>query len=90
MYVLSIAANDGLYFPSLSHPPTETLACTERQLVRTYPKGVRFDSSNYNPLPMWNCGMQMVALNYQSPGISQYTTVYHSIPQYTTIYHSIS
>ena len=75
MYVLSIAANDGLYFPSLSHPPTETLACTERQLVRTYPKGVRFDSSNYNPLPMWNCGMQMVALNYQSPGISQYSTI---------------
>ena len=74
----------------LSRLPTETLVCTERQLVRTYPKGVRFDSSNYNPLPMWNCGMQMVALNYQSPGISQYTTVYHSIPQYTTIYHSIS
>ena len=72
------------------------LACTERQLVRTYPKGVRIDSSNYNPLPMWNCGMQMVALNYQSPGTSQctstpqYTTVHHSTPQYTTVYHSIS
>ena len=45
------------------------LACTERQLVKTYPKATRFDSSNYNPLPMWRCGIQMVALNYQYPDI---------------------
>ena len=43
------------------------LACTERQLVRTYPKGTRVDSSNYDPLVMWRCGIQMVALNYQYP-----------------------
>ena len=44
------------------------LACTERQLVRTYPKGTRFDSSNYDPTLMWGCGMHMVALNFQTPG----------------------
>ncbi|CAG2209686.1 LATS1_2 [Mytilus edulis] len=25
------------------------------------------DSSNYDPMPMWNCGCQMVSLNYQTP-----------------------
>ena len=48
------------------HAHSEMLSCTERQLVRTYPKGMRFDSSNYNPLPMWSCGIQMVALNFQT------------------------
>ena len=51
----------------------EMLACTERHLVRTYPSGLRTDSSNYNPLPMWNYGVQMVALNVQTPGrVSMY------------------
>merc|ERR1712062_81670 len=36
------------------------------QLVRIYPKGTRFKSSNYNPVPMWNVGCQVVALNYQN------------------------
>lgn len=36
------------------------------QFSRVYPKGQRIDSSNYNPVPMWNSGCQMVALNYQS------------------------
>lgn len=37
------------------------------QLSRVYPKGQRIDSSNYNPVPFWNVGSQMVALNYQTP-----------------------
>nr|XP_039265386.1 1-phosphatidylinositol 4,5-bisphosphate phosphodiesterase gamma-1-like isoform X1 [Styela clava] len=55
----------------------ERLACREkahqfisynqRQLSRIYPKGARVDSSNYNPIPMWNCGCQLVALNFQTP-----------------------
>jgi len=36
-------------------------------MSRIYPKGIRFDSSNYNPLPYWYCGSQIVALNYQTP-----------------------
>ena len=49
---------------------TELLACTERQIVRTYPAGSRMDSSNYDPIPMWNAGIHMVALNIQTSGES--------------------
>lgn len=38
-----------------------------RQISRVYPKGQRLDSSNYNPMPYWHVGSQMVALNYQTP-----------------------
>lgn len=31
-----------------------------------YPAGFRVNSSNYNPVDMWNVGMQLVALNYQT------------------------
>jgi phosphatidylinositol phospholipase C delta len=34
--------------------------------TRTYPRGTRVDSSNYNPQPGWNIGAQVVALNYQT------------------------
>nr|XP_002129990.1 1-phosphatidylinositol 4,5-bisphosphate phosphodiesterase delta-4 isoform X1 [Ciona intestinalis] len=36
------------------------------QLVRIYPKGTRTNSSNYDPLALWNVGCQIVALNYQT------------------------
>lgn len=36
------------------------------QFSRVYPKGQRIDSSNYNPINIWNSGSQMVALNYQT------------------------
>ncbi|KAG8222263.1 hypothetical protein J437_LFUL001461 [Ladona fulva] len=39
----------------------------QHQFSRVYPKGQRIDSSNYNPVPFWNSGCQMVALNYQTP-----------------------
>ncbi|EGD83199.1 phospholipase C gamma [Salpingoeca rosetta] len=38
-----------------------------RQLSRVYPNGKRVDSSNFDPRVMWNAGMQLVALNYQTP-----------------------
>lgn len=38
----------------------------QEQFSRVYPKGQRIDSSNYNPIAMWNSGSQMVALNYQT------------------------
>ncbi|XP_029815114.1 1-phosphatidylinositol 4,5-bisphosphate phosphodiesterase gamma-1-like [Manacus vitellinus] len=44
------------------------LQYNRRQLSRIYPKGQRLDSSNYDPLPMWICGSQLVALNFQTPG----------------------
>ncbi|XP_041964555.1 1-phosphatidylinositol 4,5-bisphosphate phosphodiesterase delta-1b isoform X1 [Alosa sapidissima] len=37
------------------------------KLSRIYPAGMRTDSSNYNPVPLWNSGCQIVALNFQTP-----------------------
>ncbi|KAL3653476.1 1-phosphatidylinositol phosphodiesterase [Castilleja foliolosa] len=43
---------------------------TQRNMLRVYPKGIRFDSSNYNPLIGWAHGAQMVAFNMQGYGRS--------------------
>jgi phosphatidylinositol phospholipase C gamma-1 len=43
------------------------LKYNETQFTRIYPKGGRIDSSNYDPIKMWNCSIQMAALNYQTP-----------------------
>lgn len=68
---------------------TEMLYCTERQLVRTYPRGTRFDSSNYDPVMMWNCGIQLVALNFQKPDIfmhlNQGEALTHSLTHMPTL-----
>jgi hypothetical protein len=53
----------------LKKTPREMLSCSERQLVRVYPRGSRIESSNYNPIQFWNHGIQMVALNYQTPDV---------------------
>lgn len=47
--------------------PHELLRYNRKALTRVYPKGPRVDSSNYDPLRLWLCGVQMVALNYQTP-----------------------
>ncbi|CAF0980766.1 unnamed protein product [Adineta steineri] len=44
----------------------EFVAYNQRQLSRIYPRGTRFDSSNYNPYLFWPVGCQMAALNYQT------------------------
>ncbi|XP_033095373.1 inactive phospholipase C-like protein 2 isoform X2 [Anneissia japonica] len=41
----------------------------KRLLTRVYPNAHRVDSSNLNPQDMWNCGCQIVAMNYQTPGL---------------------
>ncbi|KAG7210373.1 hypothetical protein KM043_011907 [Ampulex compressa] len=71
--------NKGFVFNEMSSFPetkAEKLMCQQEnkfflkyhqiQFSRVYPKGQRIDSSNYNPVPMWNSGCQMVALNYQT------------------------
>nr|XP_033813475.1 1-phosphatidylinositol 4,5-bisphosphate phosphodiesterase eta-1 isoform X2 [Geotrypetes seraphini] len=40
----------------------------QKQLTRIYPSAYRIDSSNFNPFPYWNAGIQLVALNYQTEG----------------------
>jgi phosphatidylinositol phospholipase C delta len=37
-------------------------------LSRVYPKASRVDSTNYDPLPFWQAGCQLVALNFQTHG----------------------
>ncbi len=36
------------------------------KLTRVYPIGRRYTSSNFNPIPMWAVGCQMVAMNWQT------------------------
>jgi len=37
-------------------------------ITRVYPKGFRLNSTNYDPLPYWSTGSQLVALNWQTLG----------------------
>lgn len=50
--------------------PTECnfmLKYHQKQFTRVYPKGLRAKSSNFDPIKFWNSGVQMTALNYQTP-----------------------
>ncbi|MCJ8745781.1 hypothetical protein PDJAM_G00134480 [Pangasius djambal] len=47
---------------------TEFIHHNMDKLSRIYPAGTRTDSSNYNPVMMWNAGCQIVALNFQTSG----------------------
>ncbi|XP_062499745.1 1-phosphatidylinositol 4,5-bisphosphate phosphodiesterase eta-2-like isoform X2 [Corticium candelabrum] len=46
--------------------PAEYTTYSCRHSSRVYPSSVRVDSSNFNPCQFWQCGCQMVALNYQT------------------------
>ncbi|XP_008233758.1 PREDICTED: phosphoinositide phospholipase C 2-like isoform X2 [Prunus mume] len=48
----------------------EIVRFTQRNILRVYPKGIRVDSSNYNPMIGWSHGAQMVAFNMQGYGRS--------------------
>ncbi|XP_012588274.1 PREDICTED: 1-phosphatidylinositol 4,5-bisphosphate phosphodiesterase zeta-1 [Condylura cristata] len=47
----------------------EFILHTRKFMTRIYPKATRADSSNFNPQEFWNIGCQMVALNFQTPGL---------------------
>ncbi|KAM3309240.1 phosphoinositide phospholipase C 4 [Capsicum chacoense] len=49
---------------------TDIVRFTQRNILRVYPKGTRFNSSNYKPLIGWMHGAQMVAFNMQGYGRS--------------------
>ncbi|XP_043724314.1 phosphoinositide phospholipase C 2-like isoform X2 [Telopea speciosissima] len=49
---------------------TEIIRFTQQNILRVYPKGIRVNSSNYNPLIAWMHGAQMVAFNMQGYGRS--------------------
>ncbi|KAK1271579.1 Phosphoinositide phospholipase C 2 [Acorus gramineus] len=48
----------------------ELVRFIKKNMVRVYPRGTRFSSSNYSPLIGWMHGAQMVALNMQGFGRS--------------------
>lgn len=48
---------------------TEFGQATRNYCVRVYPNPNRVDSSNLNPQEFWNNGVQLVCLNYQTPGL---------------------
>ncbi|XP_071732758.1 phosphoinositide phospholipase C 2-like [Rutidosis leptorrhynchoides] len=52
-----------------THGP-QIVRFTQKNILRVYPKGIRFDSSNYNPMIGWMHGAQMVAFNMQGYGRS--------------------
>ncbi|GKV28291.1 hypothetical protein SLEP1_g37368 [Rubroshorea leprosula] len=49
---------------------THVVSFTQRNIMRIYPKGTRFDSSNYDPIIGWMHGAQMIAFNMQGYGKS--------------------
>ena len=51
------------------------LTLNQKCLSRIYPKGQRIDSSNYDPVPVWNCGCHLTALNYQTPGMLSFDPI---------------
>lgn len=48
--------------------PEDLVMFTKRNLTRVRPSSVRLDSSNPNPQGYWKGGLQLVALNQQTPG----------------------
>ena len=50
-------------------PLTRLFNMSTEQLVRVLPHGGRIDSSNLSPFEYWSAGCQLVALNWQTPGI---------------------
>ncbi len=48
--------------------PLDVISHTETLLIRCYPNARRFDSSNFSPVHIWACGIQLAALNYQTLG----------------------
>ncbi|KAM8933363.1 inactive phospholipase C-like protein 1 [Pelodytes ibericus] len=48
--------------------PEDFVNYNKKSLSRVYPSPMRIDSSNLNPQDFWNCGCQIVAMNYQTPG----------------------
>jgi len=61
-----ISLGEGKVESLVKSNPSLLNTVTHHKIIRTYPAGFRTDSSNYNPVPCWNHGCQVVALNYQT------------------------
>ncbi|XP_006008939.2 inactive phospholipase C-like protein 2 [Latimeria chalumnae] len=49
--------------------PGDFVNYNKRFLARVCPSPMRIDSSNMNPQDFWKCGCQIVAMNFQTPGL---------------------
>jgi len=56
------------YLDLMNDCPKEWVAYNTQRISRIYPGGFRVKSSNYEPVPAWALGCQMVALNMQTWG----------------------
>ncbi|XP_071422263.1 1-phosphatidylinositol 4,5-bisphosphate phosphodiesterase eta-1 isoform X2 [Pithys albifrons albifrons] len=63
-----LSFSEGRAHQAVQQKPEQFMLYNQRQLTRVYPSAYRIDSSNFNPVPYWNVGCQLVALNYQSEG----------------------
>lgn len=52
----------------LKHGMHDLIKHTRTHVVRIYPKGWRFGSTNYEPHRYWSSGAQLVAINWQTFG----------------------
>ncbi|KAG8573019.1 hypothetical protein GDO81_012250 [Engystomops pustulosus] len=49
--------------------PGDFVNYNKKFLSRIFPSPMRIDSSNMNPQDYWKCGCQIVAMNFQTPGL---------------------
>ncbi|CAF1202373.1 unnamed protein product [Rotaria sp. Silwood1] len=63
-YFHSANISEKLFNQIIQSDPMGLIKQTTINSLRMYPSGLRQDSSNPNPIIPWNCGIQMVALNY--------------------------
>ena len=54
----------------LSKEYVNLIEVNKKSFTRVYPKGTRVDSSNYDPIPGFVCGVQFVALNFQTQDLN--------------------
>ncbi|KAF4339019.1 phospholipase C [Fusarium beomiforme] len=63
-HIFSLSEN--VAFAIQRRMPKALFSHNKQFLMRTYPDGMRVDSSNYDPVIFWRAGVQVVALNWQS------------------------
>ncbi|KAM5171923.1 1-phosphatidylinositol 4,5-bisphosphate phosphodiesterase zeta-1 [Mantella aurantiaca] len=64
----SVSETEALWL--IRHAAQEFIYHNMKFISRIYPKGSRIGSTNIHPQEFWNVGCQMVALNFQTPGVS--------------------
>ncbi|CAJ0579382.1 unnamed protein product, partial [Mesorhabditis spiculigera] len=70
-YIMHSFSEDAIHrYVMRGHKTASQLARhTVRQFARVYPSGMRYASTNFNPVVCWMVGCQMTAMNYQTNGL---------------------